>query len=244
MTIDSNIRPKRGIEEIVAVSQDLLSALREGSEEPKAELEAIANLSAQDLAVLAQSEPGKKAFWINAYNAFNLYWMKKRSAKTIPEKKRHFWAQHLDIGGNLVSLNDIEHGILRRSKVWWSRGYLNKWRISAFERAQRVAAMDPRVHFALNCGAQGCPPIRFYTLEGIEAELDLASLGWMHNEVRVEGEVWRMSQIFYWYIADFGGKAGLRNWVLRYRPELGGKAAKIRYFPYNHTESLDNFEGF
>ena len=26
----------------------------------------------------------------------------------------------------------------------------------------RQSPPDPRIHFALNCGAKGCPPIRFY----------------------------------------------------------------------------------
>eukprot|EP00960_Hanusia_phi_P042458 755503-Hanusia_phi.AAC.7 len=39
----------------------------------------------------------------------------------------------------------------------------------------RVVTADPRIHFALNCGARGCPPIRFYRGEDLDAMLSTAT---------------------------------------------------------------------
>lgn len=47
-----------------------------------------------------------------------------------------FGERQISIAGKQLSLDDIEHGILRHSKIKWSLGHLNKWFPSAFEKAQ------------------------------------------------------------------------------------------------------------
>lgn len=46
--------------------------------------------------------------------------------------------------------------------------------VTTVERRYRLAECDPRVHFALSCGARSCPPIRAYQPRRIDEELDLA----------------------------------------------------------------------
>ena len=75
-----------------------------------------------------------------------------------------------------MSLDDIEHGILRRSKIKWSEGYFNKLFPSKFEKENRVNKVDYRIHFALNCGARSCPPIAFYDPEKLDKQLDVATM--------------------------------------------------------------------
>ncbi len=57
-----------------------------------------------------------------------------------------------------TSLDEIEHGILWRSKCKLSLGYFNKIFKSRFEKAFRVDKLDYRIHFALNCGAPEMNP--------------------------------------------------------------------------------------
>jgi hypothetical protein len=40
-----------------------------------------------------------------------------------------------------------------------------------------ISKCDPRIHFALNCGAKSCPPIKFYNGKKLENELDKAAKG-------------------------------------------------------------------
>ena len=59
-----------------------------------------------------------------------------------------------------LSLNAIEHGLLRRSRWRFGAGVRREpVPLSAFERQHRVARVDPRVHFALNCAAGSCRSI-------------------------------------------------------------------------------------
>lgn len=47
---------------------------------------------------------------------------------------------------------------------------------------QAVQPMDKRIHFALNCGARSCPPIRVYTPEELEEGLDAAAAAFCEGE--------------------------------------------------------------
>lgn len=58
--------------------------------------------------------------------------------------------------------------------------------------------MDPRIHFALVCGAKSCPPIRLYSAANLEEGLAAAAEAFVGGEVEVDvgkREV-RLSKIF------------------------------------------------
>ncbi len=100
-----------------------------------------------------------------------------------------------------------------------------------------VTTFDPRIHFALVCAANSCPPIAFYNGEQLDQQLDLAmrsflSGGGLHVE-RDSGTLF-LSRIFKWYLGDFGGKTGLLNWLLPLLEDgpVKGETWKIRYIPY------------
>ena len=75
----------------------------------------------------------------------------------------------------------------------------------------RPKSLDPRAHFALVCGALGCPPLqpRAFRAESLDVQLDRAVrdalAGPRHLRWEPEYHVVRGSQIFEWYEADFGG---------------------------------------
>lgn len=72
--------------------------------------------------------------------------------------------------------------MLRRSKIKLSYGYLNKWFPARFEKEFRVDRLDPRIHFALNCGARSCPPVAYYTVDQIDEQLQAAMTGHLKAE--------------------------------------------------------------
>ncbi|HEY3188817.1 MAG TPA: DUF547 domain-containing protein, partial [Solirubrobacteraceae bacterium] len=92
-----------------------------------------------------------------------------------------------DAGGRVVSLNDIEHRILRA----------------------RFA--EPRIHFAINCASNGCPPMRpeAYEADGIRDTLDAATRQFLASEwnCRVDAGQKRIyvSRLFRMYAEDFAG---------------------------------------
>ncbi|MEL6869801.1 MAG: DUF547 domain-containing protein [Pseudomonadota bacterium] len=148
----------------------------------------IASLAAIDPRRYAHDE--QMAYWINLYNALTV----QRVARDWPVTsilnvgsltRQGPWDEPLvRVAGMLLSLNDIEHGILRR--VW----------------------DEPRIHFAVNCASVGCPDLSVDAYRGseLDAQLQTAARSYLASE---RGVAWRdetlqLSAIFEWYADDFG----------------------------------------
>ena len=71
-----------------------------------------------------------------------------------------------------------------------------------------LKVVDPRIHFALNCGAQSCPPIAVYSEnpEELDRQLSMATENFIAGNVQVDvkSKFVKVSMIFSWYKADFG----------------------------------------
>jgi hypothetical protein len=112
----------------------------------------------------------------------------------------------VDVGGDILSFDDLEHGILRGN----TRHPYQLARRFTTPNRQRLALsrLDPRIHFALNCGANSCPPIKWYTPEGIDRELQLAAMAFCEHDdnVRIDEENRQVhfSKLLHWYQSDFG----------------------------------------
>ena len=117
-----------------------------------------------------------------------------------------------------------------------------------------TSAPDPRVHFALNCGAVSCPPIKTFSAEALDEELRLAAMAFNEDQAWVSvtgggggaGAELRVSQIIKWYRSDFGKTdaevaARVCDWL---RGEskaalqgvlANGRRVRITYAPYDWT---------
>lgn len=134
------------------------------------------------------------AYWINLYNAVTVKLVLEhypvRSIRDIDISPGLFadgpWDKKLlTIEGERLSLNDIEHRILR--PLW----------------------QDPRIHYALNCASLGCPNLgaQAYSTATLEAELDGAAKAYVNHPrgARIEGDKLVVSSIYSWFRDDFGG---------------------------------------
>jgi len=159
------------------------------------------------------AEEDQLAYWLNAYNAFTLHAIMDEYPITSVWKTRdgQFFQRRRHIaGGHAVSLDDIEHSILR----------------------SRFA--EPRIHFALNCGSNGCPPIRpsAFQADGLRETLRTATQQFLASEwnCRIAYDTRRIyvSRIFKMYAQDFAGTSGTsaeyRLGVLRFVAEHTGVA--------------------
>lgn len=159
-------------------------------------------LSAAEVKGLASAEA--MAFYINAYNAFTikliLDYPQIASIRDIPEAKR--WKhRRWKIGAATVSLDDIEHQILRK-----------RFR-------------ENRIHFALVCAAKSCPPLRreAYTGAKLSRQLDeqakifFASADNFRHDA--EKNTIYVSSILDWFAGDFGGKQKLPAYISRFAPK-------------------------
>lgn len=202
----------------------------------------LEKIDSQILKNSLQTENQKKAFWINVYNAFSQIQLKKQ---TLSKEKHHnpFTAKNIIVAQNLLSLDDIEHGILRKSSWKISFGYLKKLIVSSFEKEFRVQVIDSRIHFALNCGAESCPPIRHYSVDNLDKELNIATRSFLENNISYDTQKKELivSRLFLFYKGDFGGIKGM----LQLFNEFGyiiPKNSSVRYAPYDWTLKMDNYK--
>lgn len=164
------------------------------------------------------------AFYINAYNAWTIKLILTgypgiKSIKDLGSFLKTPWQKkivHLD--GRIITLDDLEHKILRpRFK-------------------------DPRVHFAINCSAKSCPPLRSEPYRGsiLDRQLEDATRRFINNphSYRLEGNRLYVSRIFKWFGEDFNDdplgfyvKYAAGN--LKKSLTAGNKAIQVRYLDYD-----------
>lgn len=215
------------------VSEQLLLALK-SEQNFEAFVSSLEKVSLDEL----KSDSAKKAFWINIYNSFFLI---LRKIKKI-EKSEIYTTQQIPIAGQLFSLDDVEHGILRRYRYKYSLGFLPNIFTPKRIKNLTVSKIDYRIHFALNCGAESCPPIAFYSLAKIDAQLEMATLSFLETETDIyqdKREI-HISRLFQWFLADFGGTRGVRN-ILKEKLDMNTKDYKLVYKEYSWKEDLGNF---
>ncbi|EKX36032.1 hypothetical protein GUITHDRAFT_155342 [Guillardia theta CCMP2712] len=155
----------------------------------------------------SMGEEERVAFFINVYNCLVIdAIISLGEPKDLLSRLRMYAEAAYNIGGANFSLNDIENGVLRGNQ---SPPTINPFAQKPFGEGDARAGIackkpDPRIHFALNCGARGCPPIRFYRGEELDAMLDKAARSFCKSiEVDQDKGVVYMSQIFKWYENDF-----------------------------------------
>jgi len=203
----------------------------------------VALLQFIDLRVLDEME--RRAFFINIYNSLTLHAMILSVKDNTPNLFRldNFWENHAYRIANFVfSLNDIEHGVLRSNKV--NPMFLEpsfREGDSRLEFSQKM--LDPRIHFALNCGAKSCPPILLFSSENLDMALELASQNFCQGATEVDSErkIITLSKLLKWYKSDFGNNnLEVIRWITPYLTEeqkrsilACGDCFKVKYAPYD-----------
>ena len=153
------------------------------------------------------SRPEQRAFWINLYNAatVNLI-LEHYPVESITNISFSFFSfgpwdeELLTIEGEELSLNDIEHRILR--PIW----------------------QDPRIHYALNCASMGCPNLQplAFTAKNTDSLLETGASEYINHPRGAKKEdkkLW-LSKIFEWYQDDYGGnEAGVLIHIQKYAKE-------------------------
>ncbi len=181
----------------------------------------------------------RMAFWLNIYNAlFRHATLERPIAGHLFFHLGLFSRATYRIGIETYSLNAIEHGLLRGNRR--PPGF--PWRTMRRSDRRLAAApsrLDPRIHFALHCGARSCPPIRSYVGERVDEQLDVATRAYFAAEMRVDRERDEVTlpRLLELYGADFddplafaADHADLEDarWLRSHRP-------KVRFGPYDWT---------
>jgi hypothetical protein len=164
------------------------------------------------------------AFYINAYNAWTIKLILSgypgiKSIKDLGNFLKTPWKKKIcRINGNIITLDDLEHRILRpRFK-------------------------DSRVHFAINCAALSCPPLgsQPFLKNTLDRQLVDATRAFVNNPKRnyFDGETLYVSRIFKWFSKDFN--EDIIGFFLTYADdhlkkelEVKKNAIKIKYLHYD-----------
>lgn len=156
------------------------------------------------------------AFLINAYNAWTVDLILSRypaidSIRDIGFLPNAAWRRDIvQLFGGQVSLDHVEHELIRGSGRY----------------------QEPRIHFAVNCAAIGCPALRAeaYTGGRLEAQLEDSTRLFLADEDRnyIEGSTAYISEIFDWYEEDFQ-----KGW-------LGVNSVSEFLARYPHALKMDN----
>jgi hypothetical protein len=237
-----NVSFMQSANRLVKLSQDFVYAARTG-ENVVEFVQALQAIDYIQLRSTLSADNEKKAFWINLYNGFTQNLLRQNPAQ-YKSRSRFFRKKQITVAGQQFSLDDIEHGILRRSKIKWSLGYLNKLFPSKTERELRVAHLDYRIHFALNCGAKSCPPIAFYAPEKLDQQLALATKSYLQGEVDYKDadKTFFLPAIMSWFRRDFGDKKGMRNLLQQHGFTNVHSSTRIAFKDYDWSLYLDNFK--
>ncbi len=223
---------------LIQTSQELVRQAKNGVV-PMDLVEKVAHWDLAALEAELDSDEKKKVFWINIYNSCVVI-----IARKMGHFHRSFYSKKmLTVAGINMSFDQVEHGILRRSRMKYSLGYLSHFFVADWEQKLRVSQLDNRIHFALNCGANSCPPIAIYSCENLENELNMAMRYYLEDTTLIEKDFHQLKvpRLFLWYFADFGGFEGIRN--LYKRAGLIGLQAspKIGFLNYDWSLNIDNF---
>jgi hypothetical protein len=226
----------------IELSQVLLTNIK-NDKDFKEEVSILKSSTLKELTAQLQNDNQKKAFWINIYNAFIQISLQDNPEEfTSRDRGKFFSKPRVDIAGQTLSFDDIEHGIIRKSRAKWSLGYLRKWFRPEWERKLRVDDVDWRIHFALNCGAKSCPPIAIYSAKQLDQELDFMTKTYLSEQTTYDEntKTAKTVALMSWFRGDFGGKNGAEKILAEYNITRK-KPKNLEFKTYDWTLSLGNY---
>lgn len=160
----------------------------------------------------------QKAFWIDAYNLLVIASIVEHHPVARPTDVPGFIEKKLDVAGARLTLTDIVNDKIR--KVF----------------------KDPRVHFALSCGALGCAPLASVALtpSDVETQLDVLTRDAMNNPKFVKvvalTRIIVLPTLFKWYERDFLAAApSVLEYVNRYRDATAPATFEVHVASMNWT---------
>jgi len=169
------------------------------------------------------SQAERLAYWINAYNAFTVKLIldhypvksiKDIGPKLAIPKVNSVWdIKFFHIGGVEMTLNQIEHDILRKD------------------------FNEPRIHFAIVCASFSCPVLfnEAFTAKRIEQQLETQAVAFINDPARnrVSENKVELSAIFNWFKGDFTKNGTLLEFIRRYAKGKVADKAKVSFLDYD-----------
>lgn len=210
----------------------------------------LAALNTVDPADLADSSE-RIAYWLNGYNASVIHGVLLDyggdAEYSVLDSGVFFDDPIHAFAGHLLTLNQIEHGVLRGDMA-------NPAVTSADEDTQAAiegfhadvwddGELDARIHVALNCASLGCPNLRStapfaYKPATLEEQLYETSAAFCDNTQKGAGPD-GISRIFDWYGSDFDAEyGGVAGFIEDYRDGGLGGVDTDTWLPYDWSLNI------
>lgn len=163
----------------------------------------VESLKTFDISVL-KTKNEKLSFWINVYNMLAIYGVIKEIKKNPGFVKKGY------------------NGLINKIKFFYLNKYVisgKKYNLMNIENILRKKCREPRIHFALVCGAGSCPILKdgLYSSTDLDKELDVAAELFINGpkgaRLEKENKTICLSWIFKLYGNDFGDN---RDSVIRF----------------------------
>ena len=164
-----------------------------------------------------QDKNHKIAVLSNTYNVLTLIGVTRAWPVTSVRKIRPFFGffkkDKWPFAGGKATLDDIENKHLR--------------------------ALDPRIHFIINCASASCPPLypTVLTAENVEDIMARQTVAFLtnsdNNRYDEAKKTFYLSKIFDWFGSDFGGREGVITFVKEHHPEVNWHPARVKYLDYD-----------
>jgi hypothetical protein len=186
----------------------------QGFQQSGKRLEVYLNQLSQNAPQSNWSQDEQLAYWINAYNAFTVQLIVENYPLSSITKLDKPWDMaFITIGGKPYSLNDIEHKIIRTQFA------------------------EPRIHFAVNCASQSCPPLlnEAYAADKLEQQLTRQTKAFLNNPKYndLKGSSAALSKLFDWYKEDFTKSGSIVDFINQYATQPLSASASISFKEYD-----------
>jgi hypothetical protein len=158
------------------------------------------------------------AFWINLYNVLSIHGVLALGIReSVMEVPSFFGVVAYRIGAHVLTLDEIENGVLRRNAPHPATG-ARLFGDDDPRLALCPSHVDPRIHAALVCASTSCPPVAFYEASRLDEQLELAALNYVASDVEIDEaeRVVRIPITFRYYQSDFGRAAGVRLFLVEH----------------------------
>eukprot|EP01018_Ginkgo_biloba_P009142 Gb_19671 [translate_table: standard] len=173
----------------------------------------------QRVDILALTREERLALFLNIYNSMVIHaTIQQGYPDGIMERRQFFNEFHYVIGGYPYSLSSIQNGIFRANKrPPYSLGKPFK----LGDKRLEVALPKENIlsHFALCNGSKSSSALRFYSCEGVDAEMRSATREFFRGDgiiIDIEKGTVHLSKLLKWFSADFGQQNEILNWVMDY----------------------------
>lgn len=173
----------------------------------------IANASTDGMSRLE-----RLSFLINAYNILTVdSVLELWPVQSVLQEDGFFDRRTFNVAGTTMTLNGLENDHIRTMG-------------------------EPRIHFLVNCASASCPPLATDAITPANFEQLAASMTEAYirrtSQIDRDGNTVRVSQIFEWFVGDFGDADGVRSFVAdRLEADdaafVRAETTTVGFFPYD-----------